>query len=321
MDNNPQKRILYLLEYLYAKTDDAHPVSTSELIRYLSERGITCDRRAIYADIELFDTLGVDIIQHKSRQNLYHIGARHFQLPELRLLVDAIQSSRFVTAKKSAELIDKLRLFAGEHQAAQLDRLVFMDGMAKPENEMIYLTVDIIQSAIADNCRITFQYYEYLPTKEKVLKHDGRVYTLSPYGLMWNNDFYYIVGFSETHGKTTQFRVDRITNAALTEIPRVIDDNFDIDDYRKEIFGMFPDAMRTVTLLCENRLMKSVIDYFGEDVETEITDNEHFKAVVDAAPSPPFFAWVFTFCGGIRITSPDEVVDEMSKMASEFVKK
>lgn len=180
MKNAMQKRIILLLKYLYAKTDEQHPATVTELREYLETRRIKCERRSIYDDISLLDEMGVDIICLKSRQNQYYIGARHFQLPELKLLVDAIQSSRFVTPMKSAQLIDKLRLFTSEHHASQLDRQVYMDGMAKPENERIYYTVDIIHAAIAEDRKKTFQYSDYTPDKQKILRHDGQRYTVKP---------------------------------------------------------------------------------------------------------------------------------------------
>lgn len=320
MKNAMQKRILMLLEYLYTKTDEQHPATIIDLLNHLAAAGIKSERRSVYSDIAILDELGVDVICLKSRQNQYYIGARHFQLPELKLLVDAIQSSRFVTPKKSAELIDKLRLFAGEHQAQQLDRQIYMDGMAKPENERIYYTVDIIHNAIAADRKITFQYGDYTPDKKKVYRHDGMRYTLSPYGLLWNRDYYYVVGFYERRGEVSSFRVDRMENAAISNEARIMQDGFDIRDYGKEIFGMYPDKVERVELLCRNDMMRSIVDRFGEDVETAIYDSEHFKATVEVAPSPPFFAWVFTFGGGIQIISPEDVITEMREMASWLVK-
>ena len=190
-----------------------------------------------------------------------------------------------------------------------------MDGTSKPENEAIYYIVDTIQTAIQSKRQVSFQYYEYLPTKEKVLKHDGYRYQFSPYALIWSRDYYYVVGWSEKHSKLAQFRVDRMTAMELLDRPAVQTPDFDPAEYVQKVFGMYPDDLQTVTLLCENRLMCSVIDRFGESVQTETADEGHFRATVEVAPSPPFFAWVFTFCDKIRITGPDHVLWEMRDMA------
>ena len=251
----------------------------------------------------------------KSTQNLYFIGSRLFELPELKLLVDAVESSRFITPKKSEELIGKLGQLASSHQASQLNRHIYMDGTSKPENEAIYYIVDTLQTAIQAKRQVSFQYYEYLPTKEKVLKHDGYRYQFSPYALIWSRDYYYVVGWLEKHGKLAQFRVDRMTAMEPLALPAVQTPDFDPAEYIQKVFGMYPDDLQTVTLLCENHLMRSVIDRFGESVQTETADEGHFRATVELAPSPPFFAWVFTFCGKIRITGPDHVLREMRDMA------
>ena len=183
-------------------------------------------------------------------------------------------------------------------------------------NEMIYYTIDAIQTAIQEKYPISFQYYEYTQEKEKVLKHNGYRYTFSPYMLIWNRDYYYVVGWSEKHGKLAQFRVDRITSIEHSESEYIEDAEFDPTTYVQEVFGMYNDDTCAVTLLCHNSTMRNVIDRFGEDIDTSPVDTEHFRITVNVAPSPPFFAWVFTFCGAIRIESPTEVLEEMRQMAT-----
>ena len=316
MKNGYQYGLLLLQRYLYEHTDDRHPVSVSDILAFWQEHGIQAGRKSVYSAIEALQSSGMDIVCVKSTQNRYFVGARLFELPELKLLVDAVESSRFITARKSERLIEKLGKLTSESYAHQLDRHIYMDGTVKPENECIYYSVDKIHSAIQEKRQITFQYFEYTPQKEKVLKHDGYRYQFSPYVLIWSRDYYYAVGWSNKHEKLAQFRVDRMTAVELSNQAAVLAPDFDPAEYVQKVFGMYPDALRTVELLCDNETMRSVIDRFGEDAATETVDQGHFKVTVEVAPSPPFFAWVFTFCGRIRILSPAEVLDEMRGMAS-----
>ena len=316
MKNGSQCGLLLLQRYLYEHTDDRHPVSVSDILAFWQEHGIQAGRKSVYSAIEALQSSGMDIVCVKSTQNRYFVGARLFELPELKLLVDAVESSRFITARKSERLIEKLGKLTSKSYAYQLDRHIYMDGTVKPENECIYYSVDKLHSAIQEKRQITFQYFEYTPQKEKVLKHDGYRYQFSPYVLIWSRDYYYAVGWSNKHEKLAQFRVDRITAVELSNQAAVLAPDFDPAEYVQKVFGMYPDALRTVELLCDNETMRSVIDRFGEDAATETVDQGHFKVTVEVAPSPPFFAWVFTFCGRIRILSPAEVLDEMRGMAA-----
>ena len=230
--------------------------------------------------------------------------------------MDAVESSRFITEKKSTALIKKLGHLTSTAQAEQLNRRIYMGGTPKPENESIYYNVDTIHNAVQKKQQITFQYFEYTPKKEKVLKHDGYKYRFSPYAMIWNRDCYYAVGWSEKHGKIAQFRVDRMTAVEPLEQTEVQTLDFDPAEYVRKVFGMYPDDLCTVELLCDNEVMRSVIDRFGENVQTETVDEQHFRATVEVAPSPPFFSWVFTFSGKIRIVSPAAVLEEMQDMAA-----
>ena len=316
MKNESQTRILYLLRYLSLHTDEEHPASVAEILDLWKEQGIVSDRRVVYRDIALLTELGVDIVCVKSSRNSYFLATRQFELPEVKLLVDAIESSRFITRKKSAKLIEKLTSLVSSHQARELDRPVYMDGTAKPNNETIYYTVDALHTAIREKRQIRFQYMEFTPCKEKVLKHGGAWYPFSPYALMWQRDYYYAVGWSERHGKVAQFRVDRMVNAEPLDRPAVETATFDAADYASKVFGMYDDKIETVTLRCKNRLMRSVIDRFGDGVQTQPDGPDHFTVQVEIAPSPPFFGWVFTFAGGIQITGPEGVLLEMQQMGA-----
>ena len=316
MRGESQIRILHLFQFLYRNTDEMNPASVADILRFWELQGICSERKQVYKDIALLQDFGVDVIRIKSTQNHYFIGNRLFELPELKLLVDAVESSRFITSKKSGDLIRKLGQLTSNTQAEQLDRHIYMDGMPKPSNEAIYYIVDTIQSSIQSNQQISFQYYEYLPTKEKVLKHQGYRYQFTPYALIWNRDHYYVVGWSEKHMKLSQFRVDRMTSVEMMDQPGHQLLGFELAEYVQKVFGMYPDDLQMVTLFCENDVMRSIIDRFGEGVRTEIVDDDHFQAVVEVAPSPPFFGWIFTFAGKIRILKPDNVLEERRQMAS-----
>lgn len=316
MKNESQYGLLLLRQYLYQQTDEQHPVSVTDILAFWQQHGIQAGRKSVYTDIELLQNAGMDIVCVKSTQNRYFVGERLFELPELKLLVDAVESSRFITEKKSTALIKKLGHLTSTAQAEQLDRRIYMGGTPKPENESIYYNVDTIHNAVQKKQQITFQYFEYTPKKEKILKHDGYKYRFSPYAMIWNRDCYYAVGWSEKHGKIAQFRVDRMTAVEPLEHTAVQTLDFDPAEYVRKVFGMYPDNLCTVELLCDNEVMRSVIDRFGENVQTETVDEQHFRATVEVAPSPPFFSWVFTFSGKIRIVSPAAVLEEMRDMAA-----
>ena len=316
MKNESQQALLLLWQYLHQHTDEQHPVSVTDILAFWQQHGIQAGRKSVYTDIELLQNAGMDIVCVKSSQNKYFVGQRLFELPELKLLVDAVESSRFITEKKSTALIKKLGHLTSTAQAEQLNRRIYMGGTPKPENESIYYNVDTIHNAVQKKQQITFQYFEYTPKKEKILKHDGYKYRFSPYAMIWNRDCYYAVGWSEKHGKIAQFRVDRMTAVEPLEQAAVQTPDFDPAEYVRKVFGMYPDDLCTAKLLCDNEVMRSVIDRFGENVRTETVDEQHFRATVEVAPSPPFFSWIFTFGGKIRIISPLTVLEEMRDMAA-----
>ena len=308
-----------MIRFLYQYSSEEHPVSVVDILKFWESEGIHADRKSVYGDIAVLKEFGLDIVCRRERQNLYFIGSRLFELPELKLLVDAVGASHFIIKKKSADLLRKLSTLTSREEATQLDRPIYMDGTAKQDNEGIYYSVDTIHSAIQGQNQITFQYIEYTPEKKKILKHDGYWYFFSPYALIWNQDFYYTVGWSEKHDKVAQFRVDRMVNVELLEQVSVLMREFDPAAYVRRVFGMYSTEVQTVELLCENHVMSSVIDRFGEGIHTELAGPKHFIAVVEVAPSPPFFAWVFTFAGSIRVINPPETVEKFREMAKNAI--
>ena len=313
-------RIIELLRFLYQQTDEAHAVTVSEMIEYLKSKGIPSVRQTVYTDLEALDTAGIDIVQIKSTQNRYFIGSRIFEYPELKMLVDAVASSKVISAKKSQALIQKLGQLTSIQQAEQRQRLASLSSRVKPHNEKVYYIIDIIQTAILDQHQISFQYYEYTPEKKKILKHDGYRYILDPYALEWKNDHYYLIGYSHKHKGIAHFRVDRLTSVEPLDSKFQPMPDFDVAAYTNKMVDMFAaEHAEQVKLLCSNELMRVIIDHYGEDIEISPYDDTHFTVIIEVNPSGTFYGWVFKFMGKIRILSPQSCVDKMQDIARTFI--
>lgn len=314
-DNAIRRRLILLQRLLYEQTDEENQLSTFEILDYLEREGVGTNRKTLKANLDMLSEMGMDIVTVASKPNRYFLGAREFELPELKLLLDAVSSSRFITQKKSRQLSKKLAAFASNSQQKELNRHLYATNRVKPQNENIYYTVDRINDAISKRKKIAFQYTEYTAEKKKVLRNDGEVYIISPYALFWNDDFYYVVGYSDKNENISSFRVDRLHKPeVLTEKARRKPEGFTVADYSRRIFEMYDGETVRVRLECKNRLMKYIIDRFGEDVTTMVNSEKTFIASVDVALSPTFYGWVFQFCGDIRIITPKKAVDEMMEM-------
>lgn len=307
---------MLLLKLLSTQTDEQHPISTVDLLSYFDALDMKPDRKTLKADIDLLYEMGLNVVTVPGNPVQYFVADRGFELPEIKLLIDAVQSSRFITAKKSKALTNKLvTRLASTQQAKELARTLYTANRVKPVNEQIYVHVDHIFTAINGHTKITFQYIEYTPEKKRVVKHNGLFYSVSPYALLWNGDYYYCVGYSDSHSKVVTFRVDRMKVLKTNNIPAVTPDaSFDVEDYYTGVFDMFDGEEMCIELLCENRHMKSVVDHFGEKVPTSIADPEHFIATVNVFVSPTFYAWIFQFCGEIKILSPQTATDQYREM-------
>lgn len=318
METKP--RILYLFRILEQYTDEEHPLTTKQLIDKLQdEYGISAHRTTLTKDIAALQEFGVDIVTVHSTQSKYFIGSRKFELPELKLLIDAVESSRFITAKKSESLIRKIHTLTSQGQVSKLRRNNYVVDRIKPDNEQIYYIVDTINDAINEGKQISFQYYDYSGLKKKVLKNKGEIYKLSPYKLIWSGDYYYVIGYSEKKGKVINFRVDRIAVAPtiLSENAIPVPKDFDLENFTKEVFFMFSGDEVEVDLQCDNSLMKTMIDRFGENVKTLAYDMTSFRLITEVSVSPTFFGWVFGFDGKVKILGPQNVKEQYYKMISE----
>lgn len=320
MDNKVKNRILSLKEILEKYTDDEHPLTTSQIVQLLEkDYSLTVHRTTIPKDIATLISHGMDIVTIKSTQTKYFLGERSFDIPELTLLIDAVLASKFITANKSERLIAKLNSLTSIHGAEKLKRNMYVSDRVKPGNEHIYYIVDAINEAINRNRQISFQYYEYSGLKKKILRHRGEIYKISPYHLVWNGDFYYVVGYSAKHSKIVSFRVDRIASTPniLQERAMPIPNDFDLAKYTKEVFAMFAGETMTVDLRCDNSLMKIIVDKFGEEVMVLAYDMSSFRLIVDVSVSPTFYGWLFSFGGKIQVLGPQCVKNEYMKMVAQ----
>ena len=261
----------------------------------------------------------MDIVKDRRVQNLYHVASRHFEAPEVKLLIDAVQSARFITPRKGRALVKRLSSFIAPGDAALLERHLYIDSRVKAVNESVYISVDRIQTAIAERRKIAFRYFDYSPAKERVHRNGGKVYSVSPYALLWNNDIYYLVGFHDHRQQVAKFRVDRIDGLKVTQKAAVQKPkDFDVSAYFTQEFSMLNGEECKVRLLCENLLMNSIIDRFGEDVATQVVDDNHFSVEATVDLSSNFYGWVFASAGKMRIVEPQEAVKGFHRMLESF---
>ena len=319
---NQKMKILYIMKALYEKTDEEHVLSTAELIEELAGYGIKAERKSIYDDIEALRLFGMDIINRRERPAGYYLASRKFELPELKLLVDAVQSSKFITYKKSEQLIKKLVNMTGKFEAQQLHRQVYVTNRIKTMNESIYYNVDKIHNAIAQNVQITFQYYEWTVTKEMQLKKNGEQYKISPWALCWDDENYYLIGFDEAASMIKHYRVDKMLGIATRKekrIGRAHFENFDTASYTKKTFGMFGGREKDLELIFENKYIGVVIDRFGKDIPIIRQSGEYFKARIKVAVSNQFYGWLVGIGSGVEIAAPKEIALEYKEYLSKII--
>ena len=327
MPKNPKQKykILYVMRLLYEETDERNGLTVSDIISALSELGIEAERKGVYNDIDTLSDYGMDIEKRKGAGGkvTYHLISREFELAELKLLVDAVQASKFITRKKSEELINKLESLAGRKHAQQLKRQVYVSNRIKTMNESIYYSVDYIHGAMIDNRKISFKYFDWNEKKEKVLRHGGRVYTVSPWALMWDDENYYLIAYDSLSGQKKHYRVDRMVEMRVTDEEREGGEELagvDTALYSKQTLGMYGGREETVRLRCHNSLANVMVDRFGKETAFFTADEEHFDIVVKVTVSPVFLSWVATFGSDIRIMSPEGVIEEYLALLFRAVK-
>ena len=309
---NQKTKLLYVMEALLRESDEEHPLSMEDLLRYLSEKGIRAERKSVYSDIETLQAFGLDVHGTRGRTAGYYVGERDFELPEIKLLIDSVQSSKFITERKTMQLIRKLAGLTSVHEAALMKRQLFVKNRIKSMNESIYYNVDAIHQAIAEDKQIEFRYYSYTVTKEKKFRRNGRPYRVSPLALSWAEENYYLIAYEGEAGKIKHFRVDKMDGIRVTERFREgqkLLRETDMAEYTRKNFSMFGGEEQTVTLRFSNRMIGVVIDTFGKDVPIFSVDADHFQIRATVAVSPQFFGWLFGLDGEAVITAPREVMD------------
>ncbi|MBR0384855.1 MAG: WYL domain-containing protein [Eubacteriaceae bacterium] len=321
LDRSLRLRVWYLYEMLYKKSDEEHPLTTPQIVRLMQEDyGIYVHRTTVPYDIALLEAAGVKIGRIRRQAWHFYLAERRFSMPELRLLIDAVASSKFITEEKSEELITKIISMAGEPSGKKLVKRPVVTDRAKTDLEGGYDIIEAIDEAMTKNKKITFNYFDYDNQKRYVLKNDGKPYTVSPYDLIWDGDFYYLVGYCDEREAMRTFRVDRIE-----DIPEVTEDtmaarpaDYSVKRYTKESLRMFTGSERkTVTMRFKAHAMKWVIDRFGPDVPTEPIGDDEFRLTADLYVGPTFYRWIFGFAGAAEIEGPAEVKDAYRQMLKE----
>ncbi len=306
---------LYIMNYLLQNSDEDHLVSVSQLIEHLAAYGISCERKSIYDDIEALRFYGLDIVQTGTGKAAgYYVANRNFELPELKLLVDSVQSSKFITHKKTTTLIQKIETLASIHEAQLLNRQVFVKNRIKTMNESIYYNVDAIHNGISQNRKIRFKYFEYTIEKERHYRKDGAFYVVSPFAMTWDDENYYLVAYDTDAGIIKHYRVDKMTEISTTEEQRDGLEAYqalDMAMYARKVFGMFSGEEESVKMRFEKHLVGAVIDRLGRDVMLVKDGDNQFTVRADVVVSPQFFAWITGFGPSAEIIGPDDVVEKM----------
>lgn len=315
--SNQKLKIVYLIKILTEKTDEQHSITMNEIISELKAYGVNAERKSLYNDIENLRQYGLDIVgEQHDRTYYYYLVSRQFELAELKLLVDSVQSAKFITERKTNQLIKKIEGLASKYQASQLQHQVYVSQRVKTTNEKIYYNVDKIHTAIDRNSMISFQYFQWNVKKEMVLRKDGEPYIVSPWALTWDDENYYMVAIDSSDEKVKHFRVDKMLNIEFLDKPRLGGEKFsgqnaDVGLYAKKVFGMFSGKEEIVKLECKNEMAGVIIDRFGKDTMFIPKDDEHFTANVKVIVSNQFISWVCSLGNGVKIVGPDDVVEKV----------
>ena len=323
--NNQKLKLSYLTRIMLEKTDDEHGLTVPQIIEELEKYDVSAERKSIYTDLaDITDKLGIEIIKEQvGRETYYHVGQRDFEVAEIKLLIDAIQSCKFITEKKSNELIKKIKGLLSHYQAAKLQRQVFVHGRVKTMNESIYYNVDTLHEAIAANSRIKFQYCGWYTNKKLVPLNGGKFFTVSPWALTWDDEYYYLVAFDHYEEKIKHYRVDKMANISILNEQRggkELFKSFDVAAYSNVNFGMFHGEVRKVHISFPDYMVGVFIDRFGTDIAIRPAGENRSVIAVDVAVSKQFFGWIASLGRWVKIESPDEVVEEMRQFAEKLLK-
>lgn len=320
MDIKAKLRPFYVAKMLYEQTDEDHYLTIAQIMEQLDrDYGISTSRGTVGDDIKALQELGVEIAVESSTQKRYYMIGRRFDLPELKTMIDAIESARFIPKEKSAALVKKIGSLTSFRNTEKLVRNVDVENRIKADNEKVYYIMEALNDAINARKKVSFQYFTYNVRKEQKLRHDGYTYEFSPYKLIWNGDYYYVVGYSEKHKGIGSFRIDRIVRqpTILDEDAKQPPRSFDLNDYLNSMFRMYNGERKQIELVCDNDVMDAIIDKFGKDVTVLANDMKSFRAVVSTAVGPVFYSWVFGFGGKVSIKSPEDVKKSYAAMVKQ----
>lgn len=316
-------KMLYLMKIFSEETDDSNFLTLQQIIQKLKDYGVMADRKTLYVDFDELRSFGVDIIMEKiGRNSFYHIGRRDFELPELKLLVDAVQSAKGLTDKKSSELIKKLESMVSKYEAGQLNRQVYIAGRVKTMNESVYYNIDTIHEAINADRQIRFKYFKWDLQKKMKLRKEGDWFRVSPWHLIWDNEYYYLIAYDNENNKIKHYRVDKMLKISLVDEQREGKEQykkFDIARYTRGLFGMFGGEETKVTLEVHNSMVSVIIDRFGKDIYITPVDEDHFRTNVNVSVSSQFLGWIMSLGDKVRIVGPDEVVEQMKAEISRLM--
>ena len=320
---NQKFKLYRLAQIMLERTDDEHYITMPEIMSALQQYDITADRKTIYTDLKDLEELGIEVEgETVGNRYHYHVVSRTFELPELKLLVDAIQSSKFITERKTNALIRKLEKLVSKYDAMKLRRQVYVSGRIKTMNESIYYTVDAIHNAISENKKIRFQYFQWNVKKEMELRHGGAYYQISPWGLGWDDENYYLVGYDSAAGMIKHYRVDKMLHLQIMNVPREGKEHFrklNMADYTRKSFGMFGGKEQQVKLKVKNQFAGIMIDRFGKDIMMIPSDDEYFMVHVDVRVSGQFFGWIMSLGDGVEIVGPEDVRNQMKQEIQRMV--
>ena len=312
-------KLLVLLDLFQRRTDIDHKITVPQIVEYLQGQGIAAERKSIYNDIQALQAAGYDIEQQRGPGGGYYMSVRRFELPELKLLVDAVQASRFITERKSRQLIRKLESLASEYEARQMQRQVVVAGRVKASNEHIYYSVDALHEAISDDRQVSFLYSDWDMDKRRVPRRGGARYRVSPWALVWNSDNYYLIAYEEGSG-IRHYRVDKMSRLHREDrLPRLGKEefeHFDMAVYTRGLFGMYGGRMQKLHLRCKNRLVDAMLDRFGTDVTLTRQQEDRFELFTDAVISPQFVGWVCGFGGDVEVLEPPEARQQLAELAA-----
>ena len=316
-------KLLRLMEILRAETDEQNPMLASELRKRLADKGVIVDRRVLTRDIDILNEFGYEImVTMIGHEKAYYVIDRSFSVPELKILIDAVQAATFITDKKTPELVEKIAALGGAHRAEILQENIVCFNTRKHSNESIYYNVDCLENAIQNNKKVIFLYYDLDEHGEKVYRRDGHHYVVEPIALVFNDDNYYITCYSAKHDGTANYRVDRMTSVESIdeEISKKAQElRCEMGCYTEQVFKMYGGELENVTLELDDKLIGIIYDKFGEDTKIVRTGETTVAASVKVQISPTFFGWLFQFGSQMKVLSPAEVVNEYTKRLKELI--